>query len=171
MISFPFTQLQIALGTAAFFVLFLLFIALLGKRKHAKPYERISSILTPAEQRFYRALTAALQGRALVMAKVRIADLLKVRSTVPRKLFWRYFSKISQKHIDFVLVDPKTFTTLCVIELDDKSHEQNERKQRDAFVDYVMKQVEIPLHRFPVRRSYNLTEFLKVLDMDFRRMS
>ena len=171
MINFPFTQLPIALGIAAFFILLLLFIPLLGKKKHANPYERIDSILTPAEQRFYKALTAALQGRALVMAKVRIADLLKVSNTVPRKLFWRYFSKISQKHMDFVLIDPKTFTTLCVIELDDKSHAQNQRKQRDAFVDYVMKQTEIPLHRFPVRRSYNLTEFLKVLDTDFRHMS
>ena len=164
MTDLPLSQLQIALGIAAFFILLLLLTPLFTRKKHTNPYERIDTILTPAEQRFYGALTTALQGRALVMAKVRIADLLKVRSTVPRKLFWHYFSKISQKHVDFVLIDTKTFTTLCVIELDDKSHAQNERKQRDAFVDYVMKQTGIPLHRFPVRRHYNLTEFLKVLD-------
>ena len=103
------------------------------------------------------------------MAKVRIADVLKVRKDIPRKSFWGYFSKISQKHIDFVLVDTKDFTTLCVIELDDKSHARSDRIKRDRFVNEIMQQTSLPLYRFPVKRSYDFSELLQSLDVHLKQ--
>ena len=97
------------------------------------------------------------------MAKVRIADLLEVRKSIKQKYFWSYFSKISQKHIDFVLIDPQTFITLCAIELDDKSHLKLDRMKRDRFVNQVMAQTGIPLYRFSVRRRYDRSEILERL--------
>ena len=130
----------------------------------AKPYERLPSILTPSEQYFYRVLSSTVNGQAIIMAKVRIADLLKVRKSIKQKHFWSYFSKISQKHIDFVLLDPSTLKTICLIELDDKSHHQFNRSQRDKFVDKIMQQAEIPLYRFRVKRRYERQEIIQKLD-------
>ncbi len=163
MIYLSFSQPEIITGTAIFFMILLCAVVLLAKKKHGNPYERIQSILTPPEQRFYKALSFAVKDRAIITAKVRIADIIKVRHTIPRHSFWRHFSQISQKHIDFVLIDSQDFRTLCLIELDDKSHGRFDRIQRDRFVNQVMAQTEIPLHRFPVQRRYDCAEILRAL--------
>ena len=95
MVFFSLSQPEIFIGTAVFFVLFLCVVVLLAKKTHADPYpyERLPSVLTPPEQQFYKALAPAVQGRAIIMAKVRIADILKVRRGIPRQSFWRHFQK------------------------------------------------------------------------------
>src|SRR5215470_7349212 len=42
--------------------------------------ESVESLVTPAEQRFYEALDEAVDGRLLILSKVRVADLLSVTS-------------------------------------------------------------------------------------------
>ena len=48
-----------------------------------------------------------------------------------------YFYKIQAKHVDFVLCDKKLMARY-IIELDDSSHETENRKQRDAFLDQAL---------------------------------
>lgn len=160
----PFTSQQLLIGGITFVVLLLFVVVLPARHTSAKPYERFSSILTPAEQHFYKVLSSVIEGRAIIMAKVRVADVLKVKRSINKKHFWSYFSKISQKHIDFILIDPQTFTTLCVIELDDKSHLNLDRMKRDRFINQVMMQTSIPLYRFSVRRRYNRNEIIQTLN-------
>lgn len=134
------------------------------RKKEGTPYDCAPSLLTPPEQYFYKVLSSVIQDRAIIMAKVRIADILRVRSDIPEKTFWRHFSQISQKHIDFVLIHPQTFETLCLIELDDKSHTKSDRIKRDRFVNQIMYKAGLPLHRFQVRRRYsrdNISEMLR----------
>lgn len=159
----PFTSQQLFIGGIALMVLLFFVIVLPARHTSANPYERLPSILTPSEQHFYKVLSPIVQGRAIIMAKVRIADLLKVRKSNKQKHFWSYFSKISQKHIDFVLIDPQTFITICAIELDDKSHLNLDRMKRDRFVNQIMAQTGIPLYRFSVRRRYDREEILEKL--------
>ena len=163
--SIPFTSEQFLIGAGVVLILLFLAAVLLIKKEYAKPYERVSSILTPPEQYFYKVLSSTLQGRVFIFSKVRIADIIKVRRSISRKNFWRHFSAIRQKHIDFVLVDPKTFTTICLIELDDKSHLRLDRIKRDRFVNHIMKQTEIPLYRFRVQRRYDRAEILRMLEI------
>lgn len=164
MFEFTVSSLSALLATLFLGTLFFFLIILPVRHISAKPYERLGSILTSSEQHFYKVLSSAINGRAIIMAKVRIADLLKVRSTIKKKHFWSYFSKISQKHIDFVLIDPNTFKTICLIELDDKSHFRFNRSERDKFVNQVMAQTGIPLYRFRVRRRYDRKMILEKLE-------
>lgn len=161
---FPFTSQQLLIGGIAFVVLLFFVIVLPARHTSAKPYERFPSILTPAEQHFYKVLSSVIEGQAIIMAKVRVADILKVKRSINKKHFWSYFSKISQKHIDLVLIDPQTFTTLCAIELDDKSHLNLDRMKRDRFINQVMVQTGIPLYRFSVRRRYDRAEILEKIN-------
>ena len=154
---------QLFVGATFILVILLLVIVLPTHRGNKQSYEQLPSILTPAERHFYTVLSSILQSRVLIMAKVRIADILKVRRNIPNKSFWGHFSKISQKHIDFVLVDPVTFKTLCLIELDDKSHLRPDRSMRDRFVNHIMAQTGIPLYRFQVRRRYDRSKILRTL--------
>ena len=47
---------------------------------------------------------------------------------------------------------------LCGIELDDSSHENDDRQERDQFVDTLFREAGLPLLRVPVRREYNTSE-------------
>lgn len=142
------------IAVASFTVLAVL-VMLIARRSRQEPYNRITSIFTPAEQRFYKTLKAAVEGKAIIFAKVRIADLVRVKRAFGKRTFWRHFSRISQKHIDFVLVDPDTYETRCLIELDDSSHYRPQTMQRDRFVNETMAQCGIQLHRVKVQRRYD----------------
>ena len=164
MFEIPFTSQQLLIGGI---ILLFIVVVVLVRSTSANPYQQLTSILTPSEQNFYKVLSSTVNGRAIIMAKVRIADLLKVRSNIKKKHFWSHFSKISQKHIDFVLIDPVTFKTICLIELDDKSHLRLGRSNRDKFVNRIMEQTGIPLYRFRVQRRYNRSDILQILSPCF----
>jgi len=66
-----------------------------------------------------------------------------------------YFNRIAQKHSDFLVCDPVTMKPLFGIELDDASHKQNDRQERDEFVEIVCNVAGSPLLRLPVQREYN----------------
>lgn len=73
-----------------------------------------------------------------VFAKVRLLDLVKpVKGT---RKYKTYFYKVQAKHVDFVLCDKK-LVVRYIIELDDSSHDTEERKKRDQFVDEVVQSV------------------------------
>jgi len=163
MFDFPFNSQQLFVGSIGLIALLLIVVVFPVRNTSANPYQRLTSILTPSEQHFYKVLSSTIKGQAIIMVKVRIADLLKVRSTIKQKHFWSYFSKISQKHIDFVLIDPTTFKTICLIELDDKSHLRLGRSNRDKFVNRIMAQTGIPLYRFRVQRKYDRSDILQAL--------
>ena len=70
----------------------------------------------------------------MVLSKVRLADICFVKQPNENK---SYFGRISQKHIDFLLCQPKTMRPVVGIELDDGSHQQAKPKTRDALVEQV----------------------------------
>lgn len=70
-----------------------------------------------------------------LFAKVRLYDLVEPKPEIEK---WRtYQYKIQAKHVDFVICDKK-LVARAVIELDDASHEEAARKERDVFVDKVL---------------------------------
>lgn len=73
-----------------------------------------------------------------VFAKVRLLDLLE--PTRGSQKYKTYFYKVQAKHVDFVLCDKK-LVAQYIIELDDRSHDEKSRKERDSFVDEVVKSV------------------------------
>ena len=62
------------------------------------------------------------------------------------------------KHADFVLFDQNNGSVIEVIELDDSSHSTLEAGIKDAFKDAVLNSAGIPITRFNVRRSYDVSE-------------
>ena len=49
-------------------------------------------------------------------------------------------NKVSSKHVDFLICD-KDLHIKCIIELDDNSHNQKDRQERDTFVDQILTSV------------------------------
>jgi very-short-patch-repair endonuclease len=84
--------------------------------------------------------------------KVRLCDLIDCAADARRKGFW---SKIAQKHIDFVVVDAGDTAIRLAIELDDRSHDRKDRRDRDAFVDGALAAAGIPIFRVPAAMTYD----------------
>ena len=136
---------------------------LLGKAKRSAqtpsyPYAARGPLLTKAERSFLGVLELALAERYRVALKVRLADIIKVRSGSSKSAWQSAFNRISAKHVDFVLCRADTFEVVCVLELDDKSHRRRERRERDAFVDAALRAADIPALHMPTKAAYTLAE-------------
>lgn len=91
------------------------------------------------EKDAYKALKKLCDTHGLnLMSKVRLIDLVEPIKGNPK--YKTYFWKVQAKHVDFVICDEK-LVARCIIELDDSSHKQESRKERDIFVDEVLQSV------------------------------
>lgn len=116
------------------------------------PYRLRDDFLSPAEFSFYKILSSLGGARLTVQSKVRLADVFFVSRPNENMT---YFSKIAQKHIDFLVCDSVTMKPLLGIELDDSSHNRDDRQERDGYVDRVFEAAGLPLLRLPVQQEYN----------------
>lgn len=134
----------------------ILLIAYLALKDSLYPYVAAGPLFTQAELNFYRFLTQAVGGRALVFGKVRIADVIQPKPSLKGSKRITALNKVSQKHFDYVLVDPQTMEVLAAVELNDKSHNQKDRAARDKLVRDAMKSCDIPLIEVPAARKYDV---------------
>ena len=119
------------------------------------PYRVRDDFLSPAEFSFYKILTSLGSTRIIIQSKVRLADIFFVARPNENMT---YFSRIAQKHLDFLVCDSITMKPLLGIELDDSSHKRDDRQERDDFGEKVFQVAGLPLLRFPVQREYNTRE-------------
>lgn len=92
----------------------------------------------------------AKQNNLIVFTKVRLLDLITPRSKSKQdqSLLW----KIQAKHVDFVVCD-QNINIKCIIEINDNSHTQEKRRERDKFVREVLEAC-----GYKVLQTYNTTE-------------
>lgn len=140
----------------------LLVIILIWRRRRRLRFRKQEYIFSNAEYRFFNHLIEAVGDDYLVFSKVRIADVLTPDDRLSSKAWWRAFTAISSKHLDFVLCR-RDASIVCAIELDDRSHDKPERLDRDAFVDAACTQAGLPLVRFAVRRKYDVAVIRRAL--------
>lgn len=120
-------------------------------------YDAHKNLMSIAELSFYHALNQAIGDDYLVFAKVRIADVLKPKKNLYHRSEWQTaFNRISSKHFDFVLCDPKTLSICKVVELNDSSHHKPDRIRRDNFVFTACQSAELPLLMINAARTYDL---------------
>jgi hypothetical protein len=127
-----------------------------SRREQSEPaahsYRLRDDFLSPAEANLLRVLREVAGDWALICPKVRLADLVYTPRQEERQAA---LNRVSRKHLDFVLCDAGTLRPALAIELDDRSHERADRRERDAFVDQVLAEVSLPLVRIPVQHSYD----------------
>jgi len=116
-------------------------------------------LLSPAEAKFFHELRGIFGADTTIFVKVRIADLLQHSN-------FGDFRKIAQKHVDFVLARADTLQVFGVIELDDKSHQLNHRKERDAFVNEALSSAGIPICHVKVGKTYDLQKLSDQITQD-----
>jgi hypothetical protein len=100
-------------------------------------------------------LETAMPDGVGYLAKVRLGDIFMPKSGLDASRRKRARNRINQKHVDFLLIRTSDLKPIAGIELDDRSHDEDERKQRDAFVDVVFKSCELPLVHITAKASYS----------------
>ena len=131
-----------------------------GAGETALPYRMRDDFLSAAELSFFQVLRGTVGDQATVLAKVRISDILFVTD---RRNNQGAANKIDRKHVDFLLSHPQTVVPLVAVELDDSSHQRKDRIERDEFVDAAFAAADVPLVRFPARRSYQSQAILATI--------
>jgi hypothetical protein len=106
------------------------------------PYKRADCVMTLAEQKYFRQLEQEFGQNHYVFPQVKLD---KIVNTTDQKNFYTYWNKINKKSVDFVLVDKQTLQTVQLIELNDYSHNQAKRRQRDEFLRRICEKAGIPL--------------------------
>jgi len=66
------------------------------------PYEKKSALFSPAERSFLGVLEQVINNRYRLMGKIRLADIVKVKSGLNKSAWQNAFNKIQSKHIDIV---------------------------------------------------------------------
>jgi hypothetical protein len=147
----PWTAVLCCAGSVGILVLIWVIRYFLEPTVHVEPVE---TLLTAAEQKFYEALNAAIDGRLLILSKVRVADLLTVTSA-SQPARYRVFRSIACKHVDFVLAEAENLHPIAAIELDDSSHQRADRRLRDQLLDDLFERAAFPLLRFRTAATYS----------------
>lgn len=109
-------------------------------------YRAKSLIMTKTEADFFIKLDQVVKERYYVFPQVHLSALLDHKINGQD---WRFaFRHINGKSVDFVLCDRATLRPTYAIELDDRTHEQPDRRKRDVEVERIFKEAKLPLVRF-----------------------
>lgn len=108
-------------------------------------YKKVN-LMSKNEYLEYKKIFSVAQKLNLnVFPKVRLADIIQPTA---RGKQWQYdFSRIRSKHCDFALCN-NFMDVVAIIEIDDLTHDREDRIQRDKFVDFILKDCKIKVLRY-----------------------
>lgn len=115
-------------------------------------------LFTPAERSFLGVLDQAIGKDFRLFGKVRVGDVLVPRVDLSKSARQTALNKINRKHFDYLLCNPGDLSVVCAIELNDKSHQQKHRQDRDAFLRDACLSAALPLIMFDAQRTYSVAE-------------
>lgn len=121
-------------------------------KKYYKPKIYITTL---NELKFYNVLLEIAKEMDLILfAQVSLYNIVSMRENLDYRTRERYFKRIASKSIDFVLVDKTNCRIKLCIELDDSTHKQKKRRERDDFINELFSELNINLLRYPVYNVY-----------------
>lgn len=103
--------------------------------------------LSQPEQVLYFRLVSALPEQ-IILAQVQLSRLLGVKKG---NNYQTWFNRIHQMSADFVVCN-KDFSVVAVIELDDKSHQREDRREADKKKDKALSSAGIRIVRWHVKQ-------------------
>lgn len=113
-------------------------------------YKVRDRVMNDSESAFFHALVRELPQNYFIFPKMRIADILE---TMGGYGYIYRRNKILPKHIDFLICN-EFFAPLLAIELDGKSHEAQDRIERDVLVNEIFASTNLKLERVSVGSDF-----------------
>lgn len=136
-----------------------LLIKLFGGKEGVAPkyqYKHKNFLMSPAEHECYDALTAAVGNKYYIFPQVHLSAIID--NKVVGQNWKAAFSHINQKSVDYVLCDKAYIAPKLAIELDDRTHEEPSRRDRDVEVERILEEAQLPLLRLENHGSFSPEE-------------
>ncbi len=107
------------------------------------PYVKKKYLLTQSERKLFAILNESFSQQYYIFPQIHIASIINVKSGT--REWQKYFNKIIRKSNDFTIFDKVNISPLLAIELDDITHDREDRIERDGFVDSAFNAAGIPI--------------------------
>jgi len=131
-------------------------------RNYYLPYKVKRTIMTEHERLLFGNLRSVLGHKYDIYPQVNLDKIFYIERQKAYKFYLGWLRRINQKSVDFLVVSKDTQSPVFAIELDDSSHESEDRIERDKFVQEIFLRNNFPLIRFNPGR-YTVEELRMVL--------
>lgn len=112
------------------------------------PYKVRKTLMSEPERLLFCNLRTVLGLKYDIYPQMKLDKIFCVEYQKAYKFYLGWLRRINQKSVDFLVVDRNTQSPVFAIELDDSSHETEERIERDVFVQEIFRRNNFPLIRF-----------------------
>ncbi len=124
-------------------------------------YKKKDFLMSRAEHEFFDILIEVVGNQYYVFPQIHLSTILDNKVVGQN---WRgAFRHIDEKSVDFVICDKAYIKPILAIELDDKTHEREDRKGRDGEVERILKESGLSLLRFGNNGSFNKEEIKRLI--------
>lgn len=124
-------------------------------------YRRKDFLMTRAEHEFFDVLVDVAGDQYYVFPQIHLATLLDNKIVGQN---WRgAFRHVDEKSVDFVICNKIQIKPFLAIELDDRSHEREDRKERDKEVELILSEAGLPLLRVVDHGNFNKEEIKRLV--------
>lgn len=124
----------------------------------AYKYQGKNHIMTKREEKFFLLLNEIFRDKCYIIPQVHLSALLEHR--VKGQNWKGAFSHINGKSVDYVLLRSRDLSVLCAVELDDSTHDNAERIERDREVGWMLGLADIPLVRLRTPENMSKQEIV-----------
>ena len=125
-------------------------------------YKRKKFFMSAPEHEFFDLLYRAVGDKYRIFAQVHLPTL--VDHKIPGQDWRGAFRHIDEKSVDFVLCDKSYIAPLLAIELDDSTHEREDRQERDSVVENILSHAGLPLLRIRKGSGYDITRLIAEIE-------
>lgn len=122
-------------------------------------YKRKQFFMSRAEHECFEALMTAVGNEYHIFPQVHLPTIID--NKVKGQNWNAAFRHVSQKSVDFVLCNKRYIEPILAIELDDQTHNRQDRKDRDGEVERILKDAGLPLLRLENHGQFDPQELSK----------
>jgi hypothetical protein len=147
-----------------------------GSRSKGTPSEKLGDLpyvlkrylMSRAERSFFGVLEQVTDSsKYYIFPQVSLSNLVTAEKGTGS--YQAFHNKVDRKSIDFVLFEKSTISPVLAIELDDSSHDREDRQERDAFVDRVLAKAGLPLLHVRAQAAYDPKQLAASITETIRR--
>ena len=128
------------------------------------PFDRKTTIFTPAEKNFQTLVEQALGDNYRVLNRVKLADILTIRNGVSNKASQTAKNNAESKYLDFAICERDSMKLVGVIDLVDTAG-KGYKVKKDWFVSGALEAASIPHLRIKVKPSYSVKDIQNCINV------
>ncbi|MBE7376002.1 DUF2726 domain-containing protein [Pseudomonas lopnurensis] len=126
------------------------------------PYRLKEPLFEPAERELLDMLQRTVNDEYLILAKVRVADVVEI-TAIPRRTPWYHATnRIANARFDFLLCRKSDLAAVCAINLDDP-------ETADDFVDQLCRTIDLPQVRLSAEAARSYSEVREAVEQALLR--